>query len=111
MKKRLLAFLLITCTVLSGFMLYHPVEDKKILSHVIDLKEQQLQLYWKDAQGKNYGNFKHLKTALNEEGKELIFAMNGGMYLEDASPQGLYIENGNTLKKTNTVKNNLFIKN
>lgn len=80
------------------------IDEKKILSHVVDLQQQELNFYWKDKQGKNYANFRQLKAALALENKELLFAMNGGMYLEDRSPMGLYIEKGKTLKKMNTVK-------
>lgn len=68
--------------------------NSRILSYEINLHTQQLDFYWKDAQGNNYGSLKNLKVAIEKEGKELVFAMNGGMYLKDRSPQGLFIEQG-----------------
>ncbi|MAI91670.1 phosphodiester glycosidase family protein [Ponticaulis sp.] len=45
--------------------------------------------------GEPFGHFGRLKETLNEGGETLIFAMNGGMYHEDRTPVGLYIEDGN----------------
>ncbi len=90
---------------LCSFSLFHKEEKHKILSHIVDLKQQNLKLYWKDDSGKNLSNFKRLKEYLiNDKKEELIFAMNGGMYLKDRSPQGLFIENGIIKKKMNNVQ-------
>lgn len=79
MKKLAFIFLIGSCTVLFGFNLIQLsddlIDEKKILSHVVDLQQQELNFYWKDKQGKNYANFKQLKAALALENKELLFAM------------------------------------
>lgn len=41
-----------------------------------------------------FGSFSAVDAALAEQGKQLGFAMNAGMYAPDRSPVGLYIENG-----------------
>jgi len=83
----------------------NPVQDDpRFVSHTVNLKQQTLKLYLKDASDKNYGSFKNLKTALENKNIKLRFAMNGGMYLKDGSPQGLFIENGVTKTKIDTVK-------
>ncbi len=79
-------------------------DTSNILSYEINLNTQQLDFYWKDAQGKNYGSLQNLRTSLEKGGKELVFAMNGGMYQKDRSPQGLYIEKGITTSPINTQK-------
>ena len=90
---------------LCSFSLFQKEEKHKILSHIVDLKQQNLKLYWKDDSGKNLSNFKRLKEYLiNDKNEELIFAMNGGMYLKDRSPQGLFIENGIIKKEMNNVQ-------
>ena len=61
-------------------------------------------MYLKDNDNKAYGNFKSLEHDLKQKGKTLLFAMNGGMYQKDQSPQGLYIENGKILKQVYTVQ-------
>ena len=78
--------------------------ETAMISYEINLNTQQLDFYWKDTQGKNYSSLQNLKTSLEKEDKELIFAMNGGMYRVDGSPQGLYIEKGVTTSPINTEK-------
>lgn len=75
-----------------------PIADAEpaILSYEVDPTQQHLRLYWKDSLGNNYANFQQLKTSLSAHRQALLFAMNGGMYNQDLSPQGLYIEAGIT---------------
>ncbi|MBZ8132817.1 hypothetical protein CLD20_05990 [Afifella sp. IM 167] len=61
-----------------------------------------LRTYLSGASGKPYGSFSALKSAVEKEGKELVFAMNGGMYDDRLQPVGLYMEEGRTLKPANT---------
>jgi uncharacterized protein YigE (DUF2233 family) len=82
-----------------------PSSSPNILSYQVNPKTQELKLYWKDHSGNNYLNFASLRTELETKQQKLIFAMNGGMYLKDRSPQGLFIENGVTKKKINPVQN------
>ena len=79
-------------------------EWKNILSYRVDVNKQHLQMYYKSEDGKRYGNFQQLKNTLEANGKQLKFAMNGGMYLKNRTPQGLYIENGITIKPVDTSK-------
>jgi uncharacterized protein YigE (DUF2233 family) len=65
---------------------------------------QQIILKWKDANGNILGSLENFKSEVEREGRQLKFAMNAGMYLEDQSPQGLYIENGHMFKSLNTKK-------
>jgi len=67
--------------------------EEKIISYTINPKEQNLQFYLKDSTDRNYYNFSRLKQNLTAKNEQLVFAMNGGMYKKDGSPQGLYIEN------------------
>jgi uncharacterized protein YigE (DUF2233 family) len=62
-------------------------------------------MYHKDPRGEVFGSFAALKRYLESKHKRLIFAMNGGMYLKDLSPQGLYIENHRLIKPLNTHDN------
>ncbi len=78
--------------------------DQLILSHTIDPHKQSLQMRWKDSNGDAIRSFKNLSTVCRKEGKQLVFAMNGGMYQKDRSPLGLYIENGKVLRKVNRTK-------
>src|SRR4029453_13914615 len=50
-----------------------------------------------------YQTFAALARDLKSNGKSLQFAMNGGMYQDDFSPVGLYVENGRELTRANTA--------
>lgn len=56
-----------------------------------------LSLYKDD--GTPYGNFSPLARDLLAEGKRLTFAMNGGMYHDDRSPVGHYVEDGTEIMR------------
>lgn len=91
-----------------SFLLYSffavETSPKNILSYEVNPKTQDLKMYWKDDSGNNYLNFENLRSGLLQNQQNLIFAVNGGMYLKDNSPQGLYIENGNTKKVIDTTE-------
>jgi uncharacterized protein YigE (DUF2233 family) len=61
----------------------------------------KLETYSLDASGEPLRFFSQLQRTLAEEGKELIFAMNGGMFDDNQRPIGLYVEEGKTAKKLN----------
>jgi uncharacterized protein YigE (DUF2233 family) len=65
--------------------------------------KQDLRLFWRGANGKPYQTFAALARDLKSKGKSLQFAMNGGMYQDDFSPVGLYVENGRELTRANTA--------
>ena len=52
------------------------------LYYQIDPTQQNLQFFWKDDKGQILGRFQRLKHWLHQQDKQLIFAMNGGMYLK-----------------------------
>lgn len=60
--------------------------------------EEELRLFYKDESGKLLGQFFAVDDTLEAEGAELAFAMNAGMYHEDRSPVGHYLENGTELQ-------------
>lgn len=65
---------------------------------------KQLRFFWKDEKAKRYRSLSSLRKKLEDKNQTLQFAMNGGMYLKDGSPQGLYIEAGKTLTPADTVQ-------
>jgi uncharacterized protein YigE (DUF2233 family) len=67
-----------------------------------DLREKDLRIFWRDAGGNPYLSFSNLAGELAAEGLVLTFAMNGGMFHDDQSPVGLFVENGKELKAANT---------
>ena len=68
-------------------------------SHNLQLEDStnRLQLFWKDQNFNRYGAIEKLKGELKQNGSELLFAMNSGIYTKKNEPNGLHIENGNKL--------------
>jgi uncharacterized protein YigE (DUF2233 family) len=64
----------------------------------VDLRRHELKLFLKSPDGSPYGSF----SRLTQSQPGLLFAMNAGMYHDDRSPVGLYVENGQELKAANT---------
>ncbi|MGI9372489.1 MAG: phosphodiester glycosidase family protein [Hyphomicrobiales bacterium] len=67
----------------------------------VDLRKVELELFWRDDNGRAHGKFAHLRRKLKSQGIELAFAMNGGMYHKDLSPVGLFVANGKELSPLN----------
>ena len=65
---------------------------------------QKVQLFWKDDQGKIIGSLGRLNAWLAGKQQKLLFAMNGGMYMEDRAALGLFIQNGKVIRKLNKAK-------
>ena len=61
-----------------------------------------LRLYLRDATGRPYATFAQLAAALAQTKETLLFAMNAGMFEEDLSPVGLFVESGQQRKAANT---------
>lgn len=59
----------------------------------VDLAEEDLRLFLRDADGEIYGSFLRVEQAL-PPGQRLGVAMNAGMFHEDRAPVGLYVEDG-----------------
>lgn len=67
-----------------------------------DARKSDIRLFLRDEKGEIYGSFGRLADGLANKGETLVFAMNAGMYAEDRTPVGLYVENGRTLSGANT---------
>jgi uncharacterized protein YigE (DUF2233 family) len=67
----------------------------------VDLTAERLELFWKDDAGQPYRQFSALREALNLKGKQLVFAVNAGMYQPDFSPVGLFVAEGRELVHLN----------
>ena len=78
------------------------VSEDTILSYTVDVKKQDLRFYWKYEEGKIFRSFENLKRWLHKQDKVLVFAANGGMFQENRTPLGLFIQDGKTIKPLNT---------
>ncbi len=67
-----------------------------------DPRRDDIRLFLSGTDGKPYGSLAALAAALQAKGERLMFAMNAGMFKEDQSPVGLYVENRKTLHEADT---------
>ncbi len=67
-----------------------------------DARRDDIRVHWRGADGRPYGGFARLAEALEAQGRQLRFAMNGGMFEANLSPVGLFIEEGKQKHKADT---------
>lgn len=60
----------------------------------VNSAQDELRLFLNDSDGEPFGQFTAVDLALADQGETLSFAMNAGMYHQDRSPVGYYVENG-----------------
>ena len=72
-----------------------------VVSYIVDPKQQQVSMHWKDTNGALYRNFENLEADIRQHNGELIFAMNAGIFQADLTPLGLFIDRGQTLHSIN----------
>jgi uncharacterized protein YigE (DUF2233 family) len=77
-------------------------DDARFFTFVAEPAE--ISLHWRDAKKQHYGSLGAVVSALERQGKKPVFAMNGGMYMEDRRPVGLYVEDGVQLAKLSRHK-------
>lgn len=80
--------------------------DERFVSYIVNTKTQDIKLYWKNEEQENFKSIQNLNTWLDKNQKKLLFAMNAGMYKQDNSPQGLYIENQKLITQLDTTSGN-----
>ncbi len=72
------------------------------VTYIVDPKIKEINFYWKDDTGEIIRSIENLLCHVEGKNLKLVFAANGGMFLKDNSPQGLYIENHNTIAPLDT---------
>lgn len=82
------------------------LDDERFTAVVVDPRKQQLQLFWKDSAGQVIGSIEALQDMVEQRGRKLVFAMNGGMFHPDLVPVGLLIQNGIVKNQLNTTDGN-----
>ena len=80
--------------------------DDEIINYIVDLNKYDLKLYWKDDDGNTFRSIENLKDCLDKKKIKLVFAMNGGMYKQDNSPQGFFIKEEKELSPLDTTSGN-----
>lgn len=64
--------------------------------------QHTIQMLHKNETGKIYGNIAAVKNHFDQKGPPLVFATNGGMFMTNFAPVGLYIENYQQKSKLKT---------
>ena len=67
-------------------------KNKRYTICEVEAANEDLRLFLNDENGDLLGQFSSVNEALALEGKRLAFAMNAGMYHDDRSPVGHYVE-------------------
>jgi uncharacterized protein YigE (DUF2233 family) len=67
-----------------------------------DPRRDEIRLFLSGPDGKPYGSLAALAQAQKAKGETLIFAMNAGMFKDDLSPVGLYVEDRKKLHEADT---------
>jgi uncharacterized protein YigE (DUF2233 family) len=67
-------------------------EQDTFITYTYRPKHEVLQLYWKDESNNILQNFPNLISFTAQQNKELLFAMNGGMYMIDGKINPLFIQ-------------------
>jgi uncharacterized protein YigE (DUF2233 family) len=106
------AVLLITAYILFGRKTSKSNYPEDFVSYQLNTQQQDLQLYWRDDEGQLFNTIGNLQRWLTTKGRRLVFAMNGGMFKQDYSPQGLFIQNGKTISPlaTDSGRGNFYLK-
>jgi uncharacterized protein YigE (DUF2233 family) len=99
--------IVLTCLlVFGGFLsaigIDNIIQDQRFLQYAVD-PQQEIRMYWKNDRGEKFRNIGNLKDWLEARNETLAFAMNGGMFTNDISPLGLYVEEGNCLTPLDTT--------
>jgi uncharacterized protein YigE (DUF2233 family) len=86
--------------------------ESPFITYELNLQKKEMHFYWKDANDQPFKTIQKVKEAVEANGKTLEFAMNGGMFLKDYSPQGLFVQQGKTWVKLDTSagENNFYMK-
>jgi uncharacterized protein YigE (DUF2233 family) len=80
------------------------LNDDIFLTYEVNLKKQDLEIFWKDDKGQIFRSIQNLKAWVETKNKKLLFATNAGMYKTDNSPLGLFIQDGKTITPLNSKK-------
>lgn len=73
-------------------------QNPNFITFTANPKKDSIKFFYKNKSGEKYNTFESIK---NQISGQLVFAMNGGMFLDDFSPCGLYVENGKLIRNLN----------
>ena len=77
-------------------------DSAKFIVCTFDPRHDDIRLFLSGPDDKPYGSLGALASALKQKGEKLAFAMNAGMFGQDQSPVGLYVEDRRKLHEADT---------
>jgi len=86
--------LVVTSILIRSLRSSESSQNQGFYSYLVDTKSDDIRFVLKNPEGHHFSNIGTWQEQLEKEGKQLVFAMNGGMYKPDGSPKGLFIEQG-----------------
>ena len=92
--RKLYILVLLLITAVSTFC----VEESNYIIYNVDFKKENVKFYWLNSDGVP---FEKIDTLLKLKPNKFKFIMNGGIYKDNFTPEGLYIENGKELSPLN----------
>lgn len=97
---------------LLGYTAAGQTQATRCVGYTVDPSTSDIQFYWKNDQDQPLRSIGNLRAYLAGKNRVLQFAMNGGMYMENRAPLGLFIQEGKTLRKLNTAsaEGNFYLK-
>lgn len=113
-KSSFLLFIALGAALLLGLgaVVRQLVSRPAFISYRADVRRTPLKLYWKDERNRRFRSLKGLKNWLAGRGQRLVFAMNAGMFNPQYAPQGLFIQDGETIAPLDTTsgRGNFYLK-
>lgn len=98
-----LHFAILGCLLLSLFSCQDKSYEKDYVIYEVDPKQEAIEMYYHNEKSVPIRSLGNLQEFLALRNKEVIFAMNGGMFEPNNIPKGLYIENGQELQPLDTL--------
>ena len=77
------------------------IQQDYAVAEVPSSEVKNIQMFYKDQSGNRFWNIWNVKQSLEKQGKQLVFAMNGGMYTPLYKPVGLFIDHGEQIQPIN----------
>jgi uncharacterized protein YigE (DUF2233 family) len=77
------------------------IQQDYAVAEVPSSEVKNIQMFYKDQSGNRFWNIWNVKHSVEKQGKQLVFAMNGGMYTPLYKPVELFIDQGKEIQPIN----------
>ena len=77
------------------------IQQDYAVAEVPKSEVKNIQMFYRDQSCNRFWNIWNVKQSLEKQGKQLVFAMNGGMYTPLYKPVGLFIDHGKQIQPIN----------